>query len=83
MPHVFVEIPVAATWPSAEDLSDRDAVIEELNRLGIGTCTGAGGGMGSMDFSYRVADEAEARTAIERVMGRRMAGCKYLIRASE
>lgn len=83
MPHIFVEIPTADTWPSPEELSARNAVIDTLDGLAIGSCTGAGGGLGSMDFSYRVADEANARATIDDVMQRHMPESKYQTRVSE
>ena len=61
-----VNIPVAGMWPSPEELAARNAAMASLDAVGIGTCTGAGGGMGEMDFSYRVTDEVGCdRPAIE------------------
>ena len=83
MPQIIVEIPIGGAWPSAEELSARNAVIDELDAFAIGSCTGAGGGRGAMDFSYRVAEEASARVTIEQVMQRHMPHSKYVIRVSE
>ncbi len=80
MPHIVVEIPLVATRRPREEITARNAVTEELSGLAIGTCTGAGGGMGSMDFSYRIADESKARAAIEQAMSRHMPGSAYRIR---
>jgi hypothetical protein len=65
---IEVEMSVASKWPSTAESARRNRVIERLDAIGIGTCTGAGGGMGKMDFSYRVADDVTAREAIALVM---------------
>src|SRR5262245_29946717 len=52
MASVFVNIPVAATRPSGDELKARYAVIAAIDIADVGTCTGAGGGVGAMDFSY-------------------------------
>jgi hypothetical protein len=58
MAHVFVTIPIGANWPTPEELAARDAVTDALTSADVGICTGAGGGMGEMDFSFRVTDES-------------------------
>ena len=68
MKSVLVRIPVANTWPSPQEVAARNLATKALSESGIGVCTGAGGGMGEMDFSYRVADEAVARSEIVRIM---------------
>ena len=67
---VFVEIAVDGEWPSPEDLKARDAVIDALDQRNIGEFIGSGGGMGNMEFSYRVSNEETARQAIEATMAR-------------
>ena len=83
MSSIWVTIPTVGTWPSASELSTRNAVTDALNATGIGTCTGAGGGMGEMDFSFRIEDEKAARSAIETVMQSLMPGVRYHIRLAE
>lgn len=83
MASVFVTIPVAATWPSAGELKARNAVIAAVDVAAVGTCTGAGGGLGAMDFSYSVADVAAARTVIERAMEEHMPAAEYQMRVSD
>lgn len=61
---IFVEIPISGEWPSPEEVNARNAVIDELDQLGIGDFIGSGGGMGIMDFSYRVTDERLAQQSI-------------------
>ncbi len=83
MASVFVSIPVAAAWPSAEELDARDAVIAAVGAAAAGTCTGSGGGLGVMDFSYRVADPTAARAAIERAMAEHLPGVQYQLHVEE
>lgn len=64
---VSVIIPFAGTSPSPDELAARNAAMASLDEVGIGTRIGAGGGMGEMDYSYRVTDEPAARSAIERI----------------
>jgi hypothetical protein len=77
--NISVNIPVAGTWPSPEELAARNAVMASLNELGIGTFTGSGGGMGEMDFSYRVTDESAALSAVERVMREKLPTATYRV----
>jgi hypothetical protein len=81
--HVFVEIPVEGDWPSPEDMDARNAVIDELDQLAIGEFTGSGGGLGAMDFSYRVADEQRARQAIEAAMAKHLPNREYTLDVSD
>jgi hypothetical protein len=83
MASVFVTIPVAATWPSADELKARNAVIAAVDTSAVGISTGAGGGLGAMDFSYSVADVAAARAVIERAMTEHMPATEYEVRLSD
>lgn len=83
MASVWVAIPTAATWPTPAELAARDAVTDELSAAGIGSCTGAGGGGGAMDFSFRVTDEQAARAAITSAMQAHLPGVEYRVRVSE
>ena len=83
MVQVFVTIPVTPAWPSPEELRARNSVIAAIDAARVGTCTGAGGGRGEMDFSYRVADEQAARAAIELAMQEHMPGATCRIRVCE
>ena len=82
MLQVFVTVPTASAWPSPSELAARNAVTDAITASGVGTCTGAGGGMGEMDFSYRVTDEAATRAAIESAMQTHMPNAKYRVRVS-
>jgi hypothetical protein len=83
MKHILVEIPVDGEWPSSQDLDARNAVIDELEQLRLGENTGAGGGMGSMDFSLRVADESRARQAIEAAMSKYLPNRQFTLDVSD
>jgi hypothetical protein len=80
---MVVTIALAGTWPTADELAARNAVTDALTAAGIGVCTGAGGGRGAMDFSYRVSDVEAARTAIASAMQAHMPGVEYRVRVSE
>ena len=77
---IEVEMPVAYEWPSTAESARRNHVIERLDATGIGKCIGAGGGMGKMDFLYRVVDEVTAREAITAVMREVMPDAPFTIR---
>ena len=83
MKNVSVHIPLATTWPTREEIAARDKVTDALNSNGIGKMTGAGGGMGEMDFSFQVADESTARSEIDRAMHEHMPGAVYRVRVTE
>jgi hypothetical protein len=80
---VSVTIPTSNAWPTSAEMTARNAVTESLTAEGIGTCTGAGGGGGEMDFSFRVADEMVARSCIDAAMQAHMPGVKYRVRVSD
>ena len=80
---VWVTIPTTGTWPAPVELAARNAVTDALTTAGIGNCTGAGGGDGEMDFSFRVADEHTARVEIDKAMQAHMPGVAYRVRLSE
>ena len=83
MASVWVTIPTAGAWPASEKLTARNAVTDALTAADIGSCMGAGGGGGEMDFSFRVADEQAARAAIDAAMQAHMPGVAYRVRVSE
>ncbi len=83
MASVWVTFPIAGTWPTPAELAARNAVTDALTLAGIGSCTGAGGGRGEMDFSFRVTDEKTARAAITSAMQEHMPGIEYRLRVSE
>ena len=78
---LFVEVRLPRAWPSRKDRGDREAIIEELDAIGIGECGGSGGGMGAFDFSYEVQDEEEAREMIECVIRERLGDVEFTIDA--
>lgn len=82
MPMISVKISVDGDWPSSDDITTRNAIIEQVDAAEIGICTGAGGGMGAMDFSYEVADMARARNLIEAALKKHLPNRKYHIHVS-
>jgi hypothetical protein len=58
---VLVEISmVDSEFANRDELRTRNAVIEALDSCDFGEFIGAGSGLGGMDFSYWVDDEAKA-----------------------
>ena len=83
MIYLEIEIPIASTWPTREELQARNTVEAALDAAAVGKCTGAGGGMGQMDLTYRVDKEsavATARVAIDEAMKLHMPAFKYQVR---
>ena len=70
LPYLWVEFRISDNWPSEEELAARNAAIDELNNSADGRCTGSGGGIGAMDFSFRAEAEAKARDMIDTVVRR-------------
>ena len=71
--HLSVSMPVASGgFPNAEELAARNRIEDELTERGLGQCTGAGGGLGEMDISFQVKDEASARAMIAEVVAKHL-----------
>ena len=83
MAYIFVDIPVASDWPTVEDLDARNAITDELDASNIGQFDGAGGGLGSMDFSYTVSDAKAAEDTIKNVIARLLPDREYSMRVSD
>jgi hypothetical protein len=80
---VWISISIASEWPSRGELAGRNEVEDALEAAAIGECTGAGGGMGKMDLSFKVPDESKARAAIEKAMQQHLPGLVYQVNVSE
>ena len=80
---IIVEIPVEGNWPSGDDMQARNAVINELDEAHLGDFVGSGGGMGTMDFQYEVADSEKAKQQLASVMQKHLPGREYSVRARE
>jgi hypothetical protein len=83
MAELEVTIPTASTLPSRDELALRNAVEATLNQTGVGICSGAGGGMGEMQLTFRAADQTAmplARAAVDRAMATHMPGFEYRVR---
>lgn len=83
MPYISVDIPVAGDWPSTEDMDARNAIIDELDALNIGQFSGAGGGMGSVDFDYRVTNADAAVVAIKKTIAKHLPNREYSIHVAD
>jgi hypothetical protein len=81
MVELEITIPIAAEWPSKEELIARNAVEDTLNSNDTGVCSGAGGGMGKMHLTYRVSDEATGRRVIADAMKTHMPGIHYDVKS--
>lgn len=79
MPGISVQIPVDGDWPSPEDMEARNAITDDLDAAGIGEFTGAGGGMGAMDFSYDVSSVDTAKAQIEAALQKHLPGREFSI----
>jgi hypothetical protein len=81
--YLSVEIPISGDgFPNPKELKARNAIIDELDKKRIGKFIGAGGGMGAMDFSYVVEDEARARADITAAVKRRLPDAEFTIEVS-
>ena len=74
-----VSIPVARQFPNSDELTTRDAIIEELEQRQLGESTGSGGGFGQMDFAFNVEAEATARALITEVVKKHLPGAAFKI----
>ena len=74
-----VSIPVARQFPNSDELTTRDAIIEELEQRQLGESAGSGGGLGQMDFAFNVEDEATARALITEVVEKRLPGVTFKV----
>lgn len=83
MATVLVTIVTASSWPDPAELKLRNAVTNALMAASLGTHTGSGGGLGEMDFSFRVADAQVASAVIDDIMHCQMPGAEYRIRVSD
>ena len=78
-----IAIPIASTWPTRDELVARNAVETALIAAAVGQCTGAGGGMGMMDLTYRVDNEPSipiARAIIDDAMRKHMPSYQYEVK---
>ena len=76
-PTLLVVIPVAADFPSADELEIRNRITDELESQGLGSFVGSGGGFGTMDFEYEIADIEVAGKMVAKVMQKHMPDAKY------
>jgi Immunity protein 26 len=80
MTTLTITIPIDAEWPTSKQLAARNKVEAALGASGIMHSSGAGGGLGEMDLSFRVDDDSRvpaARAKIEAAMALIMPGFEY------
>ena len=83
MAYLSVDIPVAGDWPNPEEMNARNAITDELDAMGFGEFSGAGGGMGSMDFSYTVANAEVAEQTVKEVISKHLPNREFSVRMSD
>jgi hypothetical protein len=66
-------------FPTSAELDARNKITDQLDRQKLGHFVGAGGGLGAMDFSYVVEDEARARQLINEAIQRHLPGAQFEI----
>ena len=79
MVNLSVEIPLASDFPNPEEMTARNAIIDDLDNKKLGEFIGAGGGFGAMDFAYDVKDEEGARTIISDTIGKHLPDAEFTI----
>src|SRR5258708_2341402 len=60
MEKLNVQITIADTWPTSDELETRDRIIAALTASGVGACVGCGSGRGNVDFTLLVSDSNSA-----------------------
>lgn len=74
-----VDIPVDGEFPNPRELALREKIEKDLAVAKVGTLVGSGSGLGAMDLSYLVEDEALGRSLIERAIRRHLPNADYSI----
>ena len=68
--HLWVEISfLEGQFANRNEFDIRNQLIDELESRGFGKFVGAGSGLGTMDFSFHVENEAAARQLLAQVIG--------------
>lgn len=80
---VFADIHIEGGWPSPDDLISRNAILDELDDLALGQFMGCGDRMGSVVFSYRVANAVSAASTIEQLIHKHLPHREFTIDVSE
>lgn len=65
--------------PSAREINNRNAVIQQLADQNLGKFLWSGVGVGCIDFAFEVHDERRARPVVAKAMFNHLPGSKYSI----
>jgi hypothetical protein len=80
---IFADIHIDGGWPTPDEMISRNAILDEIDQMGLGQFVGAGDSIGSVDFSYRVADAATARRTIESLIRKHLPNHEYTVDVSD
>ena len=82
--HLWVEISfLEGQFANRNEFDIRNQLIDELESRGFGKFVGAGSGLGTMDFSFHVENEAAARQMLAQVIGEIAPEVNYTVEAVE
>ena len=78
---LWVEIELEGDgFPTAEELTARNAIMQLVQEREIGRLGGSGGGLGAMDFEVEATSVRSARGTISRLIRRIMPKRRFTIR---
>jgi hypothetical protein len=82
--HLWVEISfLEGQFANRNEFNIRNQLIDELESRGFGNFVGAGSGLGTMDFSFHVENEAAARQLLAQVIGEIAPEVNYTVEVAE
>jgi hypothetical protein len=82
--HLWVEISfLEGQFANRIEFDIRNQLIDELESRGFGKFVGAGSGLGTMDFSFYVENEAPARQLLAQVIGEIAPEVNYTVEVAE
>ena len=82
--HLWVEISfLEGQFANRNEFDIRNQLIDELESRGFGKFVGAGTGLGTMDFSFHVENEAAARQLLAQVIGEIAPEVNYTVEVVE
>jgi hypothetical protein len=80
---IFADVHIDNGWPTPDELISRNAILDEIDQLGIGQFMSTGASMGSVAFSYRVADASAAQAVIEELIQKHLPNREYTVDVSQ
>jgi hypothetical protein len=82
--HLWVEISfLVDQFANRNEFDIRNQLIDELESRGFGKFVGAGSGLGTMDFSFHVENEAAASQLLAQVIGDIAPEVNYTVEVAE